>query len=444
MSSKDFVKVGDIFNCNLVLENGEQFTIPMRKDGYIHATALCKASEKRLVKWKENKETKELIDKLSLKVRIRTSALIEIHKGGNDKYSQGTWIHPDLGIHLAQWCNPSFSLQVSKWVRELIISDKVEIGKEKSVDEIKEEYEKKISEMEEKHIKELEEKTKIIMTQGEKNLLLSRKYEKVMYNHQTFLRKKELYKIKKGGCVYLIVMREEDKDIRTKVGLSRDITDRVGGYRTSNPFCKLLFVMYTEDYVLLEASIKRKYDKELYPNNREFITNIKTEDLVDGIKKLADILNINYTLETEQELNTFNEHNVKLTMLLEESDEEKKEEITKRCGGITHETEESRMLPLSKFFKNCGNEDGVNRLCKDCYLIGVYGDKRKVKKVVDIPEYDKDMYKWCNLCESIKELDKFYKEKSTKDGLCANCKSCKSNQKKEYIKKKLNNKSESV
>jgi hypothetical protein len=50
-------------------------------------------------------------------------------------------------------------------------------------------------------------------------------------------------------------------------------------------------------------------------------------------------------------------------------------------------------------------------------------------------EYDKDMYKWCNLCESIK---------TTKDGLCANCKSCKSNQKKEYIKKKLNNKSESV
>ena len=444
MSSKEFLKVGDIFNCNLILENGEQFTIPMRQDGYIHATALCKASEKRLVKWKENKETKELIDKLSLKadVRIRTSALIEIHKGGNDKYSQGTWIHPDLGIHLAQWCNPSFSLQVSKWVRELIITDKVEIGKEKSVDEIKEEYEKKINKLNE----ELEEKTKIIMTQGEKNLLLSRKYEKVMYNHQTFLRKKELYKIKKGGCVYLIVMKEEDKDIRTKVGLSRDITDRVGGYRTSNPFCKLLFVMYTEDYVLLEASIKRKYDKELYPNNREFITNTKTEDLVDGIKKLADMLNINYTLETEQELNTFNEHNVKLTMLLEESDEEKKEEIiiTKRCGGITHETEESRLLPLSKFFKNCGNEDGVNRLCKDCYLIGVYGDKRKVKKVVHIPEYDKDMYKWCNLCESVKELDKFYKEKSTKDGLCANCKSCKSNQKKEYIKKKLNDKSKLV
>ena len=81
----------------------------------------------------------------------------------------------------------------------------------------------------------------------------------------------------------------------------------------------------------------------------------------------------------------------------------------------------------------------MNRLCKDCYLTGVYGDKRKIKKVVEIPEYDKEKYKWCNLCESVKELNMFYKEKSTKDGLCANCKSCKSKQKKEYLKKKINN-----
>ena len=106
---------------------------------------------------------------------------------------------------------------------------------------------------------------------------------------------------------------------------------------------------------------------------------------------------------------------------------------------MIHQTEESRFLPLSKFFKNCGNEDGVNRLCKDCYLTGVYGDKRKVKKVVEIPEYDKEISKWCNLCESVKELDKFHKTKDTKDGLCANCKSCKAKQKKEYLKKRLDN-----
>lgn len=54
MTSKEFVKVGDIYNCNLILENGDKFTIPMREDGYIHATSLCK----------DNKEIKELIDTL--------------------------------------------------------------------------------------------------------------------------------------------------------------------------------------------------------------------------------------------------------------------------------------------------------------------------------------------------------------------------------------------
>jgi hypothetical protein len=436
-TSIKFEKVNDIFNCELTLLNDEKFIIPMRKDGYIHATSLCKASNKRLTLWKSNKETFDLINTLSLKVGIPTSALIEIHKGGNNKTNQGTWIHPDLGIHLAQWCNPSFSLQVSKWVRELIITNKVEIGKEKSVDEIKEEYEKKISEIEEKHIKELEEKTKIIMTQGEKNLLLSRKYDKVYYNHQTFLRKKDLYKLKRGGCIYLVLMNEHDMGKRIKVGLSKDITERVASYRTSNPFCKLLFVMYTEHYALMETTIKRKYDKELNPNNREFIKDIETQKLIESIKEIATILNIDYILETEEELEQFNAHHIKLSEI--EQVEEKEEIITKRCGGMIHQTEESRFLPLSKFFKNCGNEDGVNRLCKDCYLTGVYGDKRKVKKVVEIPEYDKETHKWCNLCESIKELDKFHKTKDTKDGLCANCKSCKAKQKKEYLKKRLDN-----
>lgn len=41
-----------------------------------------------------------------MKVQIWTFNLIEVYKGRKSKYSHGTWIHPDLGIHLAQWCNP--------------------------------------------------------------------------------------------------------------------------------------------------------------------------------------------------------------------------------------------------------------------------------------------------------------------------------------------------
>jgi hypothetical protein len=282
------------------------------------------------------------------------------------------------------------------------------------------------------------------MTETEKNLILSRKYDRVMTNHQTFLRKKELYRLKRGGCVYLVIMTEEDKDKKTKVGLSRDITDRVSGYRTANPFCKLLFVMYTEDYTLMETNIKRRFQDELYPNNREFITCVTTEKLIDSIKNIADMLSIKYTLETEDQLDIFNKHNIKIIGggVKQDEPEEPFPEITKRCGGLTHMTEESRFLPLSKFFKNAGNEDGVNRICKDCHLVGVYGDKRKIRKIVKIPEYDEVTQKWCNRCEKVHSRENFFKSKDTKDGLYANCKNCKNEQKKASRNKEKNKSTE--
>jgi hypothetical protein len=92
---------------------------------------------------------------------------------------------------------------------------------------------------------------------------------------------------------------------------------------------------------------------------------------------------------------------------------------------------------LSEYFKNKANADGYARLRKECYLIGVYGDERKKRKVVIIPEFDTTTHKWCNLCESIKKHTDFYTDKGKKDGLNANCKKCKSNQKKNNKEKKL-------
>jgi predicted sulfurtransferase len=60
-------------------------------------------------------------------------------------------------------------------------------------------------------------------------------------------------------------------------------------------------------------------------------------------------------------------------------------------------------------------------------------------KVVPIPDYDKSTHKWCNLCESVKEHSCFYKARQTKDGLCANCKACKHQQKIANKEKKAKN-----
>jgi hypothetical protein len=76
-------------------------------------------------------------------------------------------------------------------------------------------------------------------------------------------------------------------------------------------------------------------------------------------KKLIDTANFierecEYTIESEEEIEKFNKHIIKE----DEVDETNEDEIVdgnKRCGGMYHDTEESRILPLSEYFKNKSN-----------------------------------------------------------------------------------------
>ena len=62
-------------------------------DGYINATALCKAAGKRMYDYLRLENTKAFIFALESKTGIPASALIQAVKGGNVEL-QGTWVHP--------------------------------------------------------------------------------------------------------------------------------------------------------------------------------------------------------------------------------------------------------------------------------------------------------------------------------------------------------------
>ncbi|WP_182342659.1 KilA-N domain-containing protein [Comamonas koreensis] len=83
-------------------------------DGYINATAMCKAAGKKFGHYRENDGTDDFLEALSADVGIPISKLIQVLRGAN--VTQGTWIHPQVAIHLAQWLSPQFAVQVSKWV----------------------------------------------------------------------------------------------------------------------------------------------------------------------------------------------------------------------------------------------------------------------------------------------------------------------------------------
>lgn len=85
-------------------------------DGYINATALCTAAGKEWGHYASNKNTKEFLFELSSDLGIPMSDLIQSVKGGSGP--QGTWVHPQVSLHLAQWLSPKFAVQVSKWVHE--------------------------------------------------------------------------------------------------------------------------------------------------------------------------------------------------------------------------------------------------------------------------------------------------------------------------------------
>jgi len=96
-------------------------------DHYVNATQLCQAGGKKFNDWLRLDTTKELINELSPEAGIPASGLVETKRGGNDKSKQGSWIHPDLSIQLAQWISPKFAIQISKWVRTLFNKGSVEI-----------------------------------------------------------------------------------------------------------------------------------------------------------------------------------------------------------------------------------------------------------------------------------------------------------------------------
>lgn len=86
-------------------------------DGYINATALCKAAKKRMYDYLRLENTKSFIFALESKTGIPASALIQVVKGGYVEL-QGTWVHPYVAGNLAQWADANIAADVSIWIAE--------------------------------------------------------------------------------------------------------------------------------------------------------------------------------------------------------------------------------------------------------------------------------------------------------------------------------------
>jgi hypothetical protein len=294
LGKTDLIKTSDgLFNCALKLPDESVITIPMREDGYINATLLCKAGGKKFNDWNRLKNTNELITVLESETGNPVSQLIDVNKGNSSKYEQGSWIHPDLAIQLAQWISPYFALQVSRWTRELLLFGKVELGQEKSNKELEEKFNQKIQSMQ-----------KTIETVVNENLKIKSTYSHLAELNDKIRMKRNYHKFKKGNCLYIITDRWREKDY-LKIGYTDNINTRLQTYRTSMPDVKIDFLLYLTENKFLEKCLKVRYASQLVEKNHEYVIDATVEQLVKSINTLTKYLRIEATEETK--LSLYNE-----------------------------------------------------------------------------------------------------------------------------------------
>ena len=111
-----------------------------RVDGFINATAMCVAHGKDVSDWLKTDDAWETVAALAEDLGIapkshksgnsvftRVSAAfpsLVIVRRGSPEFKGGTWMHYDIALYLAQWCNKLFAIQVSRWIREWLATGK--------------------------------------------------------------------------------------------------------------------------------------------------------------------------------------------------------------------------------------------------------------------------------------------------------------------------------
>ena len=86
-------------------------------DGYVNASAMCRAGGKRWNHYVTNDRTTEYLQALSGSAGIPADLLVaSIGTGPN--HLRGTWIHPRLAVDLARWISPQFAVWMDGWFLE--------------------------------------------------------------------------------------------------------------------------------------------------------------------------------------------------------------------------------------------------------------------------------------------------------------------------------------
>ena len=286
------------------MENGDVFNIPVRKDGFIYATGLCKIIKKHIGNWLKLKKTKEVQLKLESQIQNK---VIEIYKGGNDKNIQGTWLHPQIVINFLRWCSPSFSLQFSQ-LKEYELEDNVELNNVELNNielDIKKYLEEQIL-INKELINELNIKKEEIQWLENKNKELvnevTNKKLEIQFLENKFIRLQKREKCEDNNVIYLITNEDIKKERVYIIGKAVDMKTRLTTYNKSleheiiyNKSFKNMYQMKVAEmmvlYKLNKYLDKPKKERLILPKNEDISIFTKIIDNVyEWFKNINNII----------------------------------------------------------------------------------------------------------------------------------------------------------
>lgn len=89
-------------------------------DGFVNATAMCRANDKRWANYWQTDRAGEYAEALSEETGIPVSQLVQIRHGNE------TWIHPQVAVDLARWISAPFAVFMDRWFLEVLEQRKIQ------------------------------------------------------------------------------------------------------------------------------------------------------------------------------------------------------------------------------------------------------------------------------------------------------------------------------
>lgn len=298
------------------LPGGKEIQWILSADGYINCTKICQSFDKRIDKWNDLESSKALLKAYESITSNRVSEFKRVIKGGNNLNIQGTYYPPDIAIQILQWCDPYFALYVSRIIREMLLTGKVQMGKEMDIKELDKLWSEKVEKLkkqcEQYKLERDEYETKMMNTQTE---LITVKTDLVDIKNKLQITEIKLEKTKqkqqypnleKGYLLYSVHNPGEPEGTY-KIGISKDINATLAQYRRLVPKIVIDSLIYLPEdfYNVIETHIKltfRKYRE----SNHEVYRNIILDDVLSSVETYCKMLDIPFSYAEQDVIDRYN------------------------------------------------------------------------------------------------------------------------------------------